>query len=98
MPNAYVVPGTDVPSTVPGSRWATVSGASYAAAQLSGLVALLLDARARSAASARPVDADLVRLRDGRIDACASLARASPGCVCACAALPPSPVEAIARH
>ncbi|HEY9067897.1 MAG TPA: S8 family serine peptidase [Burkholderiaceae bacterium] len=97
VPNAYVAPGTDVPSTVPGSRWATLSGSSYAAAQLSGLVALLLDARTRSGAAPGPVGADLVRLADGRIDACASLARAALGCVCACAA-PPSAIEAVARH
>jgi subtilisin family serine protease len=96
-----LAPGTDVPTTVPGSRWATVSGASYAAAHVSGLLALMLEARldARSRGT-RPRDAiaaDLVMRADGRIDACASLARsAEVGCVCACGTEPAT--ESIARH
>jgi len=102
-PNAFVAPGTDVPTTVPGSRWASVSGASYAAAHVSGFVALMLEVHARSrrgtaAAAPAPVAADLVRLADGRLDACASLARAALACVCACGGAGPSPFEAMARH
>ena len=36
-------PGRDVPTTLPGSRWAMVSGSSYAAAHVSGLLALMLE-------------------------------------------------------
>lgn len=36
-------PGRDVPTTLPGARWGVVSGASFATAQVSGLVALLLE-------------------------------------------------------
>lgn len=97
---AVVAPGTDVPTTVPGSRWATVSGASYAAAHLSGLLALMLEARSRSVPSAgtphRAVGADLVADADGRIDACASLVRAGLRCACDCA--PPGADESVARH
>ena len=35
-PGVLAAPGTDVPTTLPGSRWAMVSGASYAAAHVSG--------------------------------------------------------------
>ena len=54
-------PGRDVPATLPGSRWAMVSGASYAAAHVSGLLALMLEAQARRAAArARVASRDLV--------------------------------------
>jgi hypothetical protein len=65
-----------------------VSGASYAAAHVSGLMALMLDARSRDPAfngKARAMTAaDLVSGPDGRIDACASLVRSSPSCGCSC--------------
>jgi subtilisin family serine protease len=77
-------PGTDVLTTLPGSRWDTVSGASYAAAHVSGLLALMLEARGQASATARPVGADLVLEADGRVDSCASLGRAGSACACAC--------------
>lgn len=87
---AVAAPGTDIFTTLPGSRWGTVSGSSYAAAHVSGLVALMLDARSREASlggKARAMTvADLVSGTDGRIDACASLARSSPSCGCSCGA------------
>ena len=99
-PDAIVAPGTDIPTTLPGSRWATVSGASYAAAHVSGLLALMLDLRSNSASPSgttrEPVGADLVSDASGRIDACASLARAGVACVCACGST--SAPESIARH
>lgn len=81
-------PGTDVLSTLPGSRWGIVSGSSYAAAHVSGLIALLVEARSRSGplrvrAPPRP---DLVTSPDGAIDACATLDRAGVPCACDCAA------------
>jgi subtilisin family serine protease len=79
-------PGTDIPSTLPGSRWATVSGASYAAAHVSGLLALMLDARASANGARAPVAQALVTRADGRVDACASLLRAGAPRVCASAA------------
>jgi subtilisin family serine protease len=92
-----VAPGRDVPTTVPPSRWATVSGASYAAAHVSGLLALLLEmqrgAAGRGAAAAAAL---VVAGADGRVDACASLARVRAACVCQCAAAPAT--EAVARH
>jgi hypothetical protein len=87
-----------VPTTVPPSRWATVSGASYAAAHVSGLLALLLELQGRSRGGTAPLSARelVVHAADGRVDACASLARARAACVCGCPATPGS--EALARH
>ena len=92
-----VAPGRDVPTTVPPSRWATVSGASYAAAHVSGLLALVLELRGRSrGGEATTAAKELVVDADGRVDACASLARVRAACVCGCAATPRS--ESVARH
>ena len=93
---ALAAPGRDVPTTLSGSRWATVSGASYAAAHVSGLLALMIELQQRSGRSARPAAADLVVQADGRVDACASLGRAGARCVCACGATPAT--ESVARH
>ncbi len=83
-PTAMIAPGTDVPTTLPGARWATVTGSSYAAAHVSGLFALVLELRPRAAGSAAN-PADSVALHaDRRVDACASLARASQRCLCDC--------------
>jgi hypothetical protein len=82
-------PGSDVPTTVPVSRWAVVSGASYAAAHVSGLLALMHEARARAARAAGPIAADLAVGAGGRIDACTSLVRAGAACACDCAAAGP---------
>ncbi|MDP9045108.1 MAG: S8 family serine peptidase, partial [Pseudomonadota bacterium] len=92
-----VAPGTDVPTTAPDSRWALVSGASYAAAHVSGLLALMLEARSRGPSPHAAIADDLVVRADGRIDACSSLARSAGGCVCSCGA-EPAGVESIARH
>ena len=76
----YTAPGRDVPTTQPGDRWFLVNGSSYAAAHVSGLLALLREERPSAKAS-------LVSTRPGggAIDACATLVRAAQGCDCACA-------------
>jgi subtilisin family serine protease len=79
-------PGSDLPTTLPGARWGTVSGASYAAAQVSGLVALMVEARASRTAVSRSLGGDLVVGADGRVDACASLLKAGARCACDCPA------------
>jgi subtilisin family serine protease len=94
---AWIAPGRDVPTTLPASRWSTVSGASYAAAHVSGLLALMIDLHARSGRVGGPLAAELVALPDGRIDACASLTRAGAVCACACGAAA-SAQESIARR
>jgi subtilisin family serine protease len=74
----YVAPGRDVPTTEPGDRWSLVNGSSFAAAHVSGLVALMRERR-RSAALPLVTDG-----RGGGIDACASLVRVVGSCDCAC--------------
>lgn len=76
----FSAPGRDVPTTQPGGRWFLVNGSSYAAAQVSGLFALL-----RERTQATQSGASLVTLPPGgAIDACATLLRASGPCNCAC--------------
>jgi subtilisin family serine protease len=76
--NVYVAPGREVPTTEPGSRWFLVNGSSFAAAHVSGLVALVREHR-RSAPLSLVSDR-----RGGTIDACATLMRAVGGCDCRC--------------
>lgn len=78
----YAAQGQDVLTTLPGGHWSLVSGSSYAAAQVSGLLALV---RAKNAA-ADPVSALVVaRSRGGEINACATLLGITTPCDCACA-------------
>jgi len=81
---AVGAPGTDVPTTLPGSRWGFVSGESYGAAHVSGLLALMVEARGTAPRSPTPLARDLVLKPDGRVDACASLGRARAACACEC--------------
>lgn len=77
---AYVAPGRDVPTTQPGGRWALVSGNSYSAAHVSGLLALAHQKPGRPGANPLVV-------RAGRtIDACATLLRTESACRACCAA------------
>lgn len=78
-PRAYIAPGRDVPTTEPGGRWFLVNGSSYAAAHVSGLVALTRE-RHRSASLVLVSD----RSGGGSIDACATLLRVSGACDCSC--------------
>jgi subtilisin family serine protease len=86
----FVAPGRQVPTTEPGGRWFVVNGSSFAAAHVSGLIALLHQRRP----SVPPM---LVALRrsGGRIDACATLIRAAGPCDCACG---PERLAAAARR
>ena len=76
-----LAPGRDIPSTAPGGRWVLVSGASFAAAHVSGLFALLRQLQPRQT---------VARLRSGilthagAIDACASITILSGVCTCSC--------------
>jgi subtilisin family serine protease len=90
-------PGTDVLATLPVSRWGAVSGSSYAAAHVSGLLALLAELRSRRplpvGTSRPPLASELTSGDDGRIDACASVARVSHSCTCACDTMAGMPSE-----
>lgn len=96
-PGMVGAPGTDVATTLPGARWGFVSGASYAAAHVSGLLAVMRDVRAKAKVGHGGVGADLVLLADRRIDACASLRHVGASCPCDCNG-PAETAAAIARH
>jgi len=90
LDTALRAPGRDVPTTTVGRSWGFVSGASYAAAGVSGVVALLLErhpgmrvAQVRRALAGIEADSD----RPGQpvtVDACAALMRTTNACVCGC--------------
>ncbi len=65
-------PGRDIPTTEPGGHWYVVSGSSYAAAHVTGLLALVRQKR--------PHAPDALVSAGGTIDACATLARAGGMC------------------
>ncbi|MET0308934.1 MAG: S8 family serine peptidase [Sphingomonas sp.] len=73
----YSAPGRDIPTTQPGGHWYLVNGASYAAAQVSGLLALLRERRATGGAPRALVSA---RQGGGEIDACATLVGNAKDC------------------
>jgi subtilisin family serine protease len=77
--DVYIAPGRDVPTTQPGGRWFIVNGSSFAAAHVSGLVALMRERR-RSA----PIALVSTRRGGGPIDACATMVRVAGACDCAC--------------
>lgn len=79
--------GRDVPATAPGAGWTLVSGPSFAAAHVAGLLALLTELQpALTALQARrqialyPADIAVA----GTVDACATVARVAHACPCAC--------------
>ena len=77
--DVYMAPGRGVPTTEPGGRWFLVNGSSFAAAHVSGLVALMRERR-RSA----PIAMVSQRHGGGLIDACATMVRVAGACDCAC--------------
>jgi subtilisin family serine protease len=77
--DVYIAPGRDVPTTQPGGRWFLVNGSSFAAAHVSGLVALMRERR-----RALPIALVSQRHGGGLIDACATMVRVTGGCDCAC--------------
>jgi subtilisin family serine protease len=81
-PDLYMAPGRDVPTTQPGGRWSLVNGSSFAAAHVSGLIALARESGARERRRSVLVAA---RSGGGAIDSCATLLRALGPCDCACA-------------
>lgn len=74
-PWLYGAPGRNIPTTQPGGRWHLVSGSSYAAAHVSGLIALVREERQPASLSI-----SLARSADGTVDACASLLGVGRNC------------------
>jgi subtilisin family serine protease len=85
-------PGRGIPTTSPDGGWRLVDGSSFAAAQVSGLVALLRGLSPRLAAGrlhGALAPAEGLRLpaeRPRPIDACAAVLRVGARCACNCAA------------
>jgi subtilisin family serine protease len=73
LASAWAAPARDLPSTAPGGGWRMVSGTSFAAGQVSGLLAVMDQAEADSTHRSAAPALRLVRLPGGGIDACASL-------------------------
>jgi hypothetical protein len=84
----YAAPASGIPATQPGGRWTLVDGASYAAAQVSGLVALARETRPRKAGTPALV------MSGGMIDALATVEGRTTGCDGAC----PAPLAAASRN
>jgi hypothetical protein len=80
--SVYIAPGHDIPTTEPGGRWYLVNGSSFAAAHVSGLVALI---RGRNGSAHPALVSDWTG--GGPIDACATVAHTFNNCNCSCALL-----------
>ncbi|MCE3260987.1 MAG: serine protease [Pseudoduganella sp.] len=83
---ALLAPGRDIPTTMPGARWGMVSGSSYAAAHVSGMLALI--GELKPALAGEQLREGIVRT-GGRapltgIDLCATIMRITGKCSCAC--------------
>jgi subtilisin family serine protease len=84
---ALVAPGRDVPTTTLSSSWGFVTGSSYAAAEVSGAVALILErapamttGQIRSALASGSMSA----VRPAVVDVCSAIARTVDACLCDC--------------
>lgn len=79
----YIAPGRDIPTTEPEGKWNLVNGSSFAAAHVSGLIAIL-----RQLSSNRGGKASVTSLLGARgpVDACAAVERLSRVDVEACRA------------
>lgn len=75
----YVAPAADIPATQPGGGWGLVDGTSYAAAHVSGLVALIRQARGH-----RQGRSMFVKSAGGVIDALATVQGNAAGCEAVC--------------
>jgi subtilisin family serine protease len=74
---AWSAPARDLPTTAPGGGWRMVSGTSFAAGEVSGLLAVMDQAQAEGAGRLPASALQFVRLPGGGIDACGSLLRAA---------------------
>jgi len=81
-----LAPGRDVPTTMPGARWGMVSGSSYAAAHVSGMLAVIGELKPQL--SGERLHEGIVRASGPApltgIDLCATIMRITGKCSCAC--------------
>jgi len=86
-----LAPGRDIPVPVPGKQWGFVSGSSFAAAHVTGLVALLRELAPNAQtqqvreALAPKAAASVAGERRPMVDACAAIAAIGGTCACSCA-------------
>ncbi|MBV8658066.1 MAG: S8 family serine peptidase [Burkholderiales bacterium] len=80
---AMHAPGRDIPATTPGGVYQLVSGTSFAAAQVSGLYALMRELE-RDGSTPRAIKAALTGQGVGHPDTCAAFAQMTGACVCNC--------------
>jgi hypothetical protein len=83
--HALLAPGRDAPTTAPGGGWRLVNGASYAAAHVAGLAALMHEL---SGTTALPMNQIVVLPPSGDIDTCATLMHMVGPRECSCAGAP----------
>ena len=92
LPHVLLAPGRDIPTTALDGRWNFVSGTSYAAAHITGMVALLEELRPSMSAAqmqGQIIQAGLDAANDPGaegIDACATIGRITGNCPCSCTA------------
>ncbi|MGH8124202.1 MAG: S8 family peptidase [Rudaea sp.] len=81
-----LAPADDVPAPAPGAKWNFVSGSSFAAAQVSGMVALMRELAPAMSMRQSPAWAQFpTGSHDGpagAVDACGTLRRAAPALTC----------------
>ncbi|MBV8636057.1 MAG: S8 family serine peptidase [Burkholderiaceae bacterium] len=86
-PRVLLAPGREIPTTAVDGGWNFVSGTSYAAAHMSGMLALLEELR--PAMSTAQIEQQLVKAdfdsAEG-VDACATIGRITGNCPCSCTA------------
>ena len=83
--NGLLAPGNDIPTTAPGARWSFVNGSSYAAAHVSGMLALLEELRPdASPTQLRTMLQPADMVKTANIDACATISRLIRQCSCTC--------------
>jgi hypothetical protein len=86
----YIAPGHDIPTTLPGRRWGFVSGSSFAAAEVSGLAAVLLEIAPHQSSKQIQDSLHFANVPRGTVgtgrvvDACGAVARTSGVCACGC--------------
>jgi hypothetical protein len=84
-------PGRDIPTTVLDGKWSFVTGSSFAAAHVTGLVALLrelapdLQPQQIRMLLAPPAISGVAVDSQALVDACAAVGRTTRSCACACA-------------
>ncbi|MFZ6676160.1 S8 family peptidase [Undibacterium sp. Xuan67W] len=84
-----IAPGRDIPTTEPGSRWNFVSGSSYSAAHISGMMALISELRPTATPSQvrKYLVVDSVNQDPqlgGYVNLCATVRRITNQCACSC--------------